>query len=48
MNVTDYVAFPKSEEQIMEIFKFSQEYNVAVIPYGGGTTVVGNSCLQCA
>jgi len=37
----DYVAFPSNEEEITEIYEFAGERNIAVIPYGGGSSVVG-------
>jgi len=40
-NPPDIVAFPETEADIMDIFSFATEYNVAVIPFGGGTSVCG-------
>jgi len=37
----DYVAFPNSEADLIKIFDFAGNYNVAIIPYGGGSSVVG-------
>jgi alkyldihydroxyacetonephosphate synthase len=37
----DLVAFPESEEQIVDLLDWAGEENVAVIPYGGGSSVVG-------
>ena len=37
----DYVAFPSTEEDISKVFDFASEKNIAVIPYGGGSSVVG-------
>jgi alkyldihydroxyacetonephosphate synthase len=38
----DGVAYPTSEEDIREIFKLANETEVTLIPYGGGTSVVGH------
>lgn len=38
----DAVAFPKSNDEISEILKFAKEENAIIIPYGGGTSVVGH------
>ncbi|MEM9397965.1 MAG: FAD-binding oxidoreductase [Pseudomonadota bacterium] len=40
-NAPDLVAFPKSEEQVCELLRFAENKNIAVIPYGGGTSVCG-------
>jgi alkyldihydroxyacetonephosphate synthase len=37
----DWVAFPKSEDNISEIIAFAEQHNMAVIPFGGGTSVCG-------
>lgn len=37
----DYVAFPNTESDIAQIYDFAGERNIAVIPYGGGSSVVG-------
>jgi alkyldihydroxyacetonephosphate synthase len=37
----DLVAFPESEADVSQILEWAQSHNVAVIPYGGGTSVVG-------
>lgn len=39
----DFVAFVTSEVQISEILKWAGERKVAVIPYGGGTSVVSGT-----
>jgi alkyldihydroxyacetonephosphate synthase len=38
----DGIAYPNSEEDIREIFRFANETEVTLIPYGGGTSVVGH------
>ena len=38
----DGVAFPASEQEIQEIFKFATDTGIKLIPYGGGTSVVGH------
>lgn len=37
----DYVAYPKSEVDIMALMEFSGANGIALIPYGGGSSVVG-------
>ena len=38
----DGVALPETIEEIRELLRFANEQNVVVIPYGGGTSVVGH------
>ena len=38
----DGVAFPESSEQVRELLAHAKENNLIVIPYGGGTSVVGH------
>lgn len=38
----DGVAFPESDNDIREILRFAKEIEALVIPYGGGTSVVGH------
>jgi len=40
-NPPDYVAYPKTETEILSILKFASANNISVIPFGGGTSVVG-------
>ncbi|RLQ20343.1 FAD-binding protein [Seongchinamella sediminis] len=40
-NAPDGVAFPKTEQDIEAIYQYAAENNVAVIPFGGGTSVCG-------
>ncbi len=40
-NPTDYVAFPSTEEQILALIRFCEAEGVSLIPYGGGSSVVG-------
>ncbi len=37
----DAVLFPQNEEQLIKILAWSAEHRVAVVPFGGGTSVVG-------
>lgn len=37
----DLVAFPGDEAQVTEVFERAAEWGAAVIPFGGGTSVVG-------
>jgi len=38
----DGVAFPTSSEQVQELLQFTQQCGASLIPYGGGTSVVGH------
>ena len=38
----DGVAFPESSNQVRELLALAKENNLIVIPYGGGTSVVGH------
>ena len=38
----DGVAFPESDHDVREILRFAKEIKAQVIPYGGGTSVVGH------
>ena len=38
----DGVAFPESTEQVRELLAYARENDLIVIPYGGGTSVVGH------
>ncbi|MRR38556.1 FAD-binding oxidoreductase, partial [bacterium] len=38
----DGVAFPETSEAVRELLKFAHEAKAQVIPYGGGTSVVGH------
>ncbi|MGB0119562.1 MAG: FAD-binding oxidoreductase [Solirubrobacterales bacterium] len=40
-NPPDLVAFPSSEAEVVEVLDRASELNAAVIPFGGGTSVVG-------
>lgn len=37
----DHVAFPRGEDEIADILDWAGEHQVAVVPYGGGSSVVG-------
>lgn len=37
----DAILLPADEDQILEILKYCSEHLIAVVPFGGGTTVVG-------
>ncbi|MFQ6674678.1 MAG: FAD-binding oxidoreductase, partial [Fidelibacterota bacterium] len=39
--VTDAVVFPENEDQIEAILRWAVDRDVAIIPFGGGTSVVG-------
>ena len=38
----DGVAFPESPEQVRELLQYAADNEIALIPYGGGTSVVGH------
>ncbi len=40
-NPPDWVAFPRSEEEVIAILDWASGANVAVIPFGGGSSVCG-------
>ncbi len=37
----DWVAFPRDEAQIIDVLDWASRHNLAVVPFGGGTSVVG-------
>ncbi|MGH3322883.1 MAG: FAD-binding oxidoreductase, partial [Streptomyces sp.] len=39
----DAVAFPRSESEIVDVLDWASAHNVAVIPYGAGSSVVGGT-----
>ncbi|CAO1427615.1 unnamed protein product [Diamesa serratosioi] len=39
--IPDLVLWPKSHNEVVEIVKLANKYNVVVIPFGGGTSVSG-------
>ena len=38
---TDMVAFPESEQEVCDLLDWAAGQNIAVIPFGGGSTVCG-------
>lgn len=38
----DGVAFPQTTEQVSELLQYAGQHKLSVIPYGGGTSVVGH------
>ena len=40
-NPPDIVAYPTTENEILDLLQFAAAHNIAVVPYGGGTSVVG-------
>ncbi|MEM6629089.1 MAG: FAD-binding oxidoreductase [Bacteroidota bacterium] len=40
-NPPDYVAFPKSESDILQLMAYAASMQIALIPYGGGSSVCG-------
>ncbi len=41
-SVPDAVAFPENREEVRQLLKLSAENRINLIPYGGGTSVVGH------
>ncbi len=41
IDVPDAVVAPKSNEQVLELLQWASKSSVAVVPFGGGTSVVG-------
>jgi alkyldihydroxyacetonephosphate synthase len=39
----DLVAYPRAESEIIDLLDWAGSHNVAVIPYGGGSSVVGGT-----
>lgn len=37
----DYVAFPRSENDVLQLMQFARTGQIALIPYGGGSSVCG-------
>lgn len=37
----DWVFYPEREEQIVALYRFCERDSIALVPYGGGTSVVG-------
>lgn len=40
-NPPDYVAYPKTEEQILALMQFAEKEKISLIPFGGGSSVTG-------
>jgi alkyldihydroxyacetonephosphate synthase len=40
-NPPDAIAFPRTEDDIQQLFRYASENNIALIPFGGGTSVCG-------
>jgi alkyldihydroxyacetonephosphate synthase len=40
----DVVIYPESEEDVSNVIRLANDYNVVVIPFGGGSNIVG--CLE--
>lgn len=40
-NAPDWVAYPRNEDDVLAILTYCSAERIAVIPYGGGTSVVG-------
>lgn len=38
----DGVAYPTSDEDVRELIKFAQQHQINLVPYGGGSSVVGH------
>jgi alkyldihydroxyacetonephosphate synthase len=44
----DWVFYPSTEEHLLALFRFCEADSVALIPYGGGTSVVGGTEFRAA
>ncbi len=42
-NPPDYVAFPKTEQDIMDLMTFATNNQISLIPFGGGSSVCGGT-----
>jgi len=42
----DWVFYPTSEEKIVLLYRFCEKESIALVPFGGGTSVVGG--VECA
>lgn len=40
-NPPDYVAYPKNESDITKLYNFAQDKDIAIVPFGGGSSVTG-------
>lgn len=40
-NPPDYIAYPRKEEQLLALMEFCATEGVSLVPYGGGSSVVG-------
>jgi alkyldihydroxyacetonephosphate synthase len=38
----DGVCFPENRQQVKELLQYAKQYNIELIPYGGGTSVAGH------
>ncbi|MBI5513423.1 MAG: FAD-binding oxidoreductase [Deltaproteobacteria bacterium] len=43
----DLVAFPRTEDEVSAVLRWCAAQNLAVIPFGGGTSVVGGVDARC-
>ncbi|MCB9475272.1 MAG: FAD-binding oxidoreductase [Deltaproteobacteria bacterium] len=39
----DYIAYPENEDDVVALMKFCTDEGIALIPYGGGSSVVGGT-----
>jgi alkyldihydroxyacetonephosphate synthase len=44
----DFVAFPRDESDVVAVLDWASDADVAVVPYGGGSSVVGGVETACA
>jgi len=40
-NPPDYIAYPRTEDDILALYDFAQKENVSIVPFGGGSSVAG-------
>lgn len=48
LHFPDAVVFPHREEEIQELFRWAEAQKVALVPFGGGTSVVGGVEAICS
>ncbi|MEM0113618.1 MAG: FAD-binding protein, partial [Metallosphaera sp.] len=41
--IPDYVVYPKNVEDLIDIVKIANKYNIPITPYGRGTNRYGNA-----
>ncbi|HOZ46977.1 MAG TPA: FAD-binding oxidoreductase [Candidatus Hydrogenedentes bacterium] len=44
----DAVVYPETAEETLAVLELAAEHNVAIVPFGGGSSVVGGVTAECA